>query len=640
MKPTNTTTSSARMRPAKPAISSSVVPQVPQVPQSEKASPSAESVAPAPAPLADESASPLLSVQSLDVTFDSHRGPRQVLADVSFSIGAGEILGVVGESGAGKSMTGLAIMGLIEPPGRIAGGSIHWAGQRIDTLRGEAMRQIRGRQIAMVFQEPLTSLNPVYTIGRHLIETIRTHLPVTEREAHARALALLDEVEIPMAKWRMAQYPHQLSGGMRQRVAIALALSAEPRLLIADEPTTALDVSVQAQIIALLRRLCQQRQLSAMLITHDMGVIAETAERVMVMNLGRVVETGPVRQVLDHPHDPYTQALMAAIPAMDHRQWRLPVPEVRVGAMATKATTPTQAAEPASATTVSATTAQVDASRVETASSLLVVEGLSKQFDLSSSWMVRLLAREPRRVLQAVDQVSFELQRGKTFGLVGESGSGKSTIARMVAGLMKPDAGRVLIDGVSRWAGGRADKALLRRCQMIFQDPYASLNPRWRVDKLIAEPLQVLGLAHDRAAIEARVADMLRHVRMSPDDGRKYPHEFSGGQRQRIAIARALISRPEFIICDEPTSALDVSVQAQVLNLMRDLQDEFGLTYLLISHNLAVIRFMCDDVGVMQRGKMVEQGVADAVLDAPQHEYTRQLMAAVPSLAGPKAIAP
>ncbi|MDO4681826.1 MAG: ABC transporter ATP-binding protein [Lautropia sp.] len=581
---------------------------------------------------------PLLSVQSLDVTFDTYRGPRQVLTDVSFTIGTGEILGVVGESGAGKSMTGQAIMGLIEAPGRISDGSIHWDGQRIDQLRGEAMRQIRGRQIAMVFQDPLTSLNPVYTIGRHLIETIRTHLPVSEREARARALSLLDEVEIPMAKWRMAQYPHQLSGGMRQRVAIALALCAEPRLLIADEPTTALDVSVQAQIIALLRRLCQQRQLSAMLITHDMGVIAETADRVMVMNHGRVVETGTVRQVLDQPRDPYTQALMAAIPTMDHRQWRLPVPGVasmgrsRDGGLAGGAAIPPASAQLSGAG--DGIMAGVEPEPSSGASPLLAVEGLSKQFDLSSSWLIRLLAREQRRVLQAVDQVSFQIRRGRTFGLVGESGSGKSTIARMVAGLMKPDAGQVVFDGISRHEAGHAtEKALLRRCQMIFQDPYASLNPRWRVDGLIAEPLRVLGLAKDRDEIESRVADMLRHVRMSPDDGRKYPHEFSGGQRQRIAIARALISRPEFIICDEPTSALDVSVQAQVLNLMRDLQDEFGLTYLLISHNLAVIRFMCDDVGVMQRGCMVEQGAADEVLDAPRHEYTRQLMAAVPSLA-------
>lgn len=578
---------------------------------------------------------PLLRVRGLSVIFDSHRGPRQVLEQVSFEVGTGEILGVVGESGAGKSMTGLAIMGLIEAPGRIAGGTVELEGRRIDTLRGEALRQIRGRQIGMVFQDPLTSLNPVYTVGRHLVETIRTHLPLGEQEARQRALALLEEVEMPQARRRLDQYPHQLSGGMRQRVAIALALCAEPRLLIADEPTTALDVSVQAQIIRLLRRLCRQRGLSAVLITHDMGVIAETADRVMVMHGGRVVETGAVRQVLDHPSAAYTRALMAAIPSVQHRQVRLAVPATADGIAL-----PAGFAEAEAGRRASQPAGEPKRNPPADARPLLAVDALSRQFDLSAPWLVRLLSREPRHVLQAVDKVSFEVARGRTFGLVGESGSGKSTVARMVAGLLKPDAGEVLLDGQSRWATGAAAppaaarRALLRRCQMIFQDPYASLNPRWRVDRIIAEPLRVLGLASDRHEIEAQVADMLRRVRMSPDDGRKYPHQFSGGQRQRIAIARALVSRPELLICDEPTSALDVSVQAQVLNLMRDLQDEFGLTCLLISHNLAVIRFMCDDVGVMQRGRLVEQGAADAVLDAPAHEYTRQLLAAVPSLGG------
>ncbi len=615
--------------------------------------------APVGEPLPAVAEPPLLSVRDLDVSFDTYRGTMQVLHQVSFQLGAGEILGVVGESGAGKSMTGQAVMGLIDPPGRISGGSIELNGRRIEGLRGEAMRAIRGRQIAMVFQDPLTSLNPVYTVGRHLVETIRTHLPLSVPQARERALDLLEEVEVPLARWRFDQYPHQLSGGLRQRVAIALALCAEPRLLIADEPTTALDVSVQAQIIQLLRRLCRQRQLSAMLITHDMGVIAETADRVMVMNKGRVLETGPVRQVLDHPHDPYTQALMASIPSVAHRQHRLPVPDAL---SASPGVAPVATRDPGSAAGTGASSAHARGlsetqaagaagpaevvDRLSTAAAdaapLLEVAHLSRQFDLSSPWLIRLLSRQPRRVLKAVDDVSFQIRRGHTFGLVGESGSGKSTVARMLAGLLPPSQGRVVFDGTPRWGEGAAAvtaaerRALLRRCQMIFQDPYASLNPRWRVDRLIAEPLRVLGLAADAQDIEARVADMLRRVRMSPDDGRKYPHQFSGGQRQRIAIARALISRPEFIICDEPTSALDVSVQAQVLNLMRDLQDEFGLTYLLISHNLAVIRFMCDDVGVMQRGRMLEQGEATQVLDDPQHDYTRRLLASVPSLDGPR----
>ncbi|MFG0639475.1 ABC transporter ATP-binding protein [uncultured Delftia sp.] len=556
----------------------------------------------------------VLSVRGLSVTFDTYKGPVQVLDDVSFDIAPGEILGVVGESGAGKSMTGAAVIGLIEPPGRISAGTVQLRGERIDTLRGEDLRRIRGRRIGSIFQDPLTSLNPVYTVGRHLVETIRTHLPVSEKEAEARALALLEEVEIPQARERMAQYPHQFSGGMRQRVAIALALCAEPELIIADEPTTALDVSVQAQIIALLRRVCKERGAAAMLITHDMGVIAETADRVMVMYQGRVLETGPVRQVLDAPQQPYTQVLMGAIPSVHHRVQRLPVPEVGGG--------PAAPAVPW----------QPGAGAQEPAAALLEVRDLCKEFDLSSGWLARLLAREDKKILKAVDGVGFSIRRGSTFGLVGESGSGKSTVARMVAGLTPPTSGTVLFDGVDKWSPAAQTVAMRRRFQMIFQDPYASLNPRWTVQELIAEPLQVLALTAGKDETAERVQEALRRVRMKPDDARKYPHQFSGGQRQRIAIARALASRPEFIICDEPTSALDVSVQAQVLNLMRDLQEEFGLTYLLISHNLAVIRHMCDDIGVMQRGRLVETGEAGAVLDAPQHPYTRALMAAVPDM--------
>jgi len=565
---------------------------------------------------------PTLRVRDLGVAFDTYRGTVQVLDGVSFDIAPGEILGVVGESGAGKSMTGNAVIGLIDPPGRLSAGSVELRGERIDTLRGEDLRRIRGKHIGMVFQDPLTSLNPVLTIGRHLVETIRLHLPLSPAQARERALALLAEVEIPDPATRIDQYPHQFSGGMRQRVAIALALCAEPELLIADEPTTALDVSVQAQVIRVLRRVCRERGTAAMLITHDMGVIAEAADRVMVMYRGRVLETGPVRAVLDHPQQPYTRALMAAIPSVQQRLHRLPVPEVGADIAAPVPLPPVQ----------------IEAAQLSDAAPLLQVQGLSRDFDLSAGWWVRTLTRQPRKVLHAVQDVSFEIPRGATFGLVGESGSGKSTVARMIAGLTPPTAGRILIDGIDRWADPQGAVALRRRFQMIFQDPYASLNPRWRVDRLIAEPLEVLSLTGSRAETEERVADALRRVRMSPDDGRRYPHQFSGGQRQRIAIARALASRPEFIVCDEPTSSLDVSVQAQVLNLMRDLQDEFGLTYLLISHNLAVIHHMCDQVGVMRRGQLVELGSAEAVFAAPQHAYTRELMAAVPDVRSPRVV--
>ena len=557
---------------------------------------------------------PVLQVQQLGVTFDTHRGPVEVLDDVSFEIRPGEILGVVGESGAGKSMTGNAVIGLIAPPGRMSRGQILLRGERIDTLHGEDLRRLRGKHIGMVFQDPLTSLNPVLTIGQHLVETIRQHLPLSERQARQRAIEWLAEVEISEPAARLAQFPHQFSGGMRQRVSIALALCAEPVLLIADEPTTALDVSVQAQVIRVLRRVCKEHGTAAMLITHDMGVIAEAADRVMVMYQGRVLETGTVRKVLDAPQAPYTQALMAAIPSLGAPQLRLPVPEI--GAVAAEA-----APAPAPVTQPKAQ-----------GTPLVQVSGLSRDFDLSAGWLARTLTRQPRRVLHAVQDVGFTIARGSSFGLVGESGSGKSTVARMIAGLMRPTAGSIVIDGHDRWADRASAAALRRRFQMIFQDPYASLNPRWKVGQLIAEPLQVLGLSSSAAETAERVQEALRRVRLSPDDVRRYPHQFSGGQRQRIAIARALVSRPEFIVCDEPTSSLDVSVQAQVLNLMQDLQDEFGLTYLLISHNLAVVRHMCDTVGVMQQGRLVEVGDAAQVLTAPAHDYTRALIAAVPDL--------
>ncbi|WP_084085249.1 dipeptide ABC transporter ATP-binding protein [Cupriavidus sp. USMAA2-4] len=571
------------------------------------------------------SAPPLLRVDGLSVHFDTPRGPLSILAEVGCTLAPGEILGVVGESGAGKSMLGKAIAGLLDPGGHLGAGSIWLRGERIDTLGAEDRRRLRGKHIGMVFQDPMTSLNPVLTIGRHLEETIRTHLPLTPSQARERALALLQAVGIAQAEARLRQYPHQLSGGMRQRVAIALALCADPALLIADEPTTALDVIVQAQVIEVLRRLCRERGTALMLVSHDMGVIAGVADRVMVMRAGRVVESGPVAEVLEHPRAPYTRALVAAIPPLDRRLRRLPTPDDAVPpAPLAVAAQPAQAAQPLPTVHMPAGAAP-----------LLQVSGLSRRFDLSAPWLLRTLAREPRRVLQAAREVSFAIPRGTTFGLVGESGSGKSTVARMIAGLLRPSAGSVTLDGIDPWSGTQAAAALLGRFQMVFQDPYASLNPRWRVGRIVAEPLLALrarDAALDAGAIRERVAQALQRVRLPADAARRYPHQFSGGQRQRIALARALVSRPDFLICDEPTSSLDVSVQAQVLNLMRDLQDELGLTYLLISHNLAVIRQMCDQVGVMQAGELVECGPAGTVLDTPRHPYTRRLLAAVPDL--------
>jgi len=548
-------------------------------------------------------AEPLLSVRNLKVEFFLRRGVFTAVDGVSFDIMAGEVLGVVGESGAGKSMTGTAIIGLIEPPGRITQGEIYLKGERIDALDADAIARLRGKRIGMVFQDPLTSLNPLYTIGQQLIETIRRHLPMGEAEARQRAIDLLAEAGIPDPASRLGAYPHQFSGGMRQRVVISLALAAEPELVIADEPTSALDVSVQAQIIKVLKRLCAERGTAVMLITHDMGVIAETADRMIVMNKGRIVETGSVGDIIHRPKEAYTKSLIDAIPS---------IREVnpRYAAAQAKGTDAPSDAPP-----------------------LVVVDRLRREFDLSPSLLDRLLSRKPRTIVTAVNDVSFSIPRGTTFGLVGESGSGKSTCARMMVGLLQPTSGTVRLDGVDIWGGREARAERRQRIQMIFQDPYASLNPRWRVRDIVAEPMRALGLAGGRGETDERVADLLERVRLDPDAMRKYPHEFSGGQRQRIAIARALASRPEFIICDEPTSALDVSVQAQVLELMTTLQQEFGLTYLLISHNLAVIRQMADNVGVMHNGVMVEQGNVEAIFGNPQDAYTRMLLDAVPDIA-------
>ena len=538
-------------------------------------------------------ASPLISVRNLTVEFPLRRGLFTAVDDVSFDIMPGEILGVVGESGAGKSMTGSAIIGLIAPPGRIARGEIIFDGKPIQNLPAAEMNRLRGKRIGMVFQDPLTSLNPLYTVGEQLVETIRRHLPMDEAQARQRAIDLLGEAGIPSPADRIDAYPHQFSGGMRQRVVISLALAAEPELIIADEPTSALDVSVQAQIIRVLKRLCESRGAAVMLITHDMGVIAETANRMIVMNKGKIVETGSVGDIIKRPREDYTQRLIKAIPSIKDETRRHVVP---------------LSPKP-----------------------LLKVEKLSCEFDMSSSALERLFSRSGRKTLKAVNDVSFEIQKGSTYGLVGESGSGKSTCARMMVGLIRPTSGKVTLDGDDIWDGAGTQRRR-QRVQMIFQDPYASLNPRWPVGDIIAEPIRALKLAGSRAEIQERVADLLERVRLDPAAMKKYPHEFSGGQRQRIAIARALSSQPEFIVCDEPTSALDVSVQAQVLDLMRQLQDEFGLTYLLISHNLAVVRQMADSVGVLHQGVLVEQGPVDEIFDSPKAEYTRMLLDAVPDI--------
>jgi len=627
---------------------------------------------------------PALSVRDLVVDFPTRRGTLTAVNGVSFDIAPGEVLGVVGESGAGKSLTGAAIIGLLEPPGRIAGGQVILHGERIDDLAAEPMRRIRGKRIGMVFQDPLTSLNPLYRVGRQIVETIQTHRDVSDDDARTRAIELLTEVGIQGAEQRIDSYPHEFSGGMRQRVVLALALAAEPELIIADEPTTALDVSIQAQIIALLKRLCRAHGTSVMLITHDMGVIAETADRVAVMYAGRIAEIGPVQDVIHAPSHPYTQGLMGAIPSVEgtdtrltqipgsmprltaipsgcafHERclhafdrcramrpdlepagrsfaacWLVEEPARRLGGAALAEATEARSVSVSARKPEDRDHNAVPATGPSSDAALVNVAGLSRTFDVSKPWLNRVIEGEPRRVLKAVQDVSLSIAPQETFALVGESGSGKSTVAKMLVGLLEPTHGDVTVHGIAMWPQPpRADlKRLRRRIQMIFQDPYASLNPRWRVARIVSDPIRAFGLASSEDEIAERVGDLLRTVGLDPADGEKFPHEFSGGQRQRICVARALSSNPEFLVCDEPTSALDVSVQAQILNLMRDLQDDFGLTYLFISHNLAVVRHMATRIGVMYLGRIVEIAPSEALFANPQHPYTRMLLDAVPDL--------
>ncbi|MGG7566270.1 ABC transporter ATP-binding protein [Rhodovulum sp. DZ06] len=558
----------------------------------------------------------LLSIKDLEVEFPTRRGVIRAAKGVSLQVAPGEILGLVGESGAGKSTIGSAIIDLLEPPGRVAGGEIIFEGQSIRGKTEDEMRRIRGDRIGMIFQDPQTSLNPLLTVGEQLVETIQKTLGIREREAKARAVELLEQVGISEAEARLKAYPHQFSGGMRQRVVIALALAGDPDLIIADEPTTALDVSIQAQILDLIKRLCKERNAGCIIVTHDIGVIAEIADRVCVMYRGEVVETGDVAQVLGAPRHEYTKSLIAAVPRPDKRLHRFAsVDYIEGGA--------------AEAKRIDIRTHWLgEGERPESSGTPAVeVEALNLSFALTKA-----ILPKNRKRLQAVKDANFAIAPGESFGLVGESGSGKSTVARMIAGLYTPDSGAIRINGVDV-TGTRRDAritAARRALQMIFQDPYSSLNGRMRVQDIVAEPMRFFKLTTSEAETRRIVGDLLDHVGLGAAAAKRYPHEFSGGQRQRISIARALASRPRILICDEPTSALDVSVQATILNLLRDLQEELGLTMLFISHDLPVIRQMCDRVAVMRHGEICEIAPTEQLFEAPGHEYTRSLLSLMP----------
>ncbi len=563
----------------------------------------------------------LLEAKNISIGFPSRHGMFVAVKDVSFNVQPGEILGVVGESGAGKSTVGNAIIALLEPPGEIIAGEVWFKGKRIDNLPEEEKRSMRGRHIGMIFQDPQTSLDPLKTIKQQLVETIDVHLHLGRKGSEKRAIELLEKVGIPDPELRINHYPHQFSGGMRQRVVIALALCGEPELIIADEPTTALDVSVQKQILDLMRKLCIETNVGMILVTHDMGVIAEVTDRVAVMYNSKLMEIGPTSKILSNPQHEYTKSLISAIPRPDKRIDRFPLVSYIE-----------QVIEPEQAFNIKEHwlgQAREYTMPVADDGTILQVKDLCMRFQISNS-----LFKSKRRYLDAVKGVNFSIKEGETFGIVGESGSGKSTIARMVTGLYTPHSGSVHFLGKEISAINHTPEVLAyrRQMQMVFQDPFSSLNSRMRVMSIVAEPIMFHKLAQSREEAEQIVLDLLKLVGMSDDAYAKYPHQFSGGQRQRISIARALATRPRFLICDEPTSALDVSVQAQILNLLKDLQQELNLSMLFISHDLPVIRQMCDRVAVMQFGEILEQSDTEQLFQNPQHQYTQHLLSLMPKL--------
>jgi peptide/nickel transport system ATP-binding protein len=604
----------------------------------------------------------LLQAEGLRTSLDATGGTVvRALDGVDLEIARGETFAIVGESGCGKSMTALTLMRLLPEQGRVVAGTVRLDGTELLGLSEARMRDVRGGRVAMIFQEPATSLNPVLTIGHQIIEVLERHVGVGGAAARARAVALLDAVGIADGARRIDEYPFQLSGGMKQRVMIALALAAEPELLIADEPTTALDVTIQAQVLDVLARLQRERGMSILLITHDLGVVAGMAHRVAVMYAGQIVESGPRAAFFATPQHPYARKLFAALPGAGMRGAALEVIPGQVPSLAGEfrgcrfVDRCDQAfercrTEPPGWTRVGAghlvrchlrereiAVALVARPAVEpaarhdaVASPLLEVRDLKVHFPIRRGILKRTVG-----YVKAVDGVSLSIPAGRTLALVGESGCGKTTVGKSVLQLFRPSSGEVRFDGaeLTRLSGARLRE---RRAdfQIVFQDPYASLNPRMRVHDILMEGMNALGVLASRPARAARILELLDHVGLPADAQWRYPHEFSGGQRQRIAIARALSVNPKLVVCDEPTSALDVSVQAQILNLLKRLQQEMGLAYLFITHNIGVVAYLADEVAVMYLGRIVERGTVAEVLGGPRHPYTQALLAAVPKLDG------
>ncbi len=551
-----------------------------------------------------------LKINNLSVDYKMRKETVYAAKNVNIEVNKGEILGLVGESGSGKSTVGNAIINLIDEPGKVSSGSVILGDLNIHE-NSDSIIKYRGNKIGLIFQDPQTSLNPILTVGEQLIETIQTHLNLNKEGAKNKSINLLKEVGIKDAEKRFNDYPHQFSGGMRQRVVISLALCCEPELLIADEPTTALDVSIQSQILVLIKKLTKERNLAVILITHDMGVIAETANRVAVMKSGNLVEIGETKKILTTPKQSYTKSLVSSVPPTNKKISRFVIVEkenknkennIKILNRWTKKEIINQ--------------------------DLVQIKNLNKSFDDN------FFTENSKNSVLAVNNVSFEIKEGESFGLVGESGSGKSTIAKMIVNLFKPSSGNIFFDSTCiTKINNRSELMKFRKqMQMIFQDPYSSLNGRLKVKDIIAEPITLHNPSISNSDLNNYVNDLLDSVEMTQKSADRYPHEFSGGQRQRISIARALATQPRLLVCDEPTSALDVSIQAQILNLLKDLQEQLNLTILFISHDLPVVRQMCDRIGVLKDGKLCEVSNTEDLFLNPTHEYTKELLHLMPKI--------
>ncbi len=552
-----------------------------------------------------------LKINNLSVDYQMRKETVNAAKNVSIEVNKGEILGLVGESGSGKSTVGNAIINLIDEPGKVSSGSVILGDFNIHE-NSESIVKYRGNKIGLIFQDPQTSLNPILTVGEQLIETIQTHLKLSKEEAKNKSINLLKEVGIKDAETRFDNYPHQFSGGMRQRVVISLALCCEPELLIADEPTTALDVSIQSQILELIKKLTKERNLAVILITHDMGVIAETADRVAVMKSGNLVEIGETKKILTNPQENYTKSLVSSVPPTNKKISRFVIVEKEKN---NKKENNIKILERWSKKEI-------------TNQDLVEIKNLNKSFDDN------FFTENPKNSVMAVNDVSFEIKEGESFGLVGESGSGKSTIAKMIVNLFKPTSGDIFFDNICITKIKQRSELMKfrKQIQMIFQDPYSSLNGRLKVKDIIAEPITLHNPSISNLDLNNYIYDLLESVELTQKSADRYPHEFSGGQRQRISIARALATQPRLLVCDEPTSALDVSIQAQILNLLKDLQEQLNLTILFISHDLPVVRQMCDRIGVLKDGKLCEVSNTEDLFLKPTHEYTNELLRLMPKI--------